>query len=453
VASSIGRNLQYWVRLARIAALGLALLGLLLAIAPSSRAHDVPDEVRVQAFVRPQAQALKLVMRVPLKAMRDVDVPQRRGGFLDFSRVDTALRDAAMLWLGNEIELYEGDDRLPRPRLIGARVSLESDRSFASYESALAHFEAPPLRNDTELYWSQGLLDVLLEYPIRSDRSQFSIRPHLERLGIKVNIVLRFLPPSGETRAFDLHGDVGLVLLDPRWHQAALSFVYSGFVHILGGTDHLLFLLCLVVPFRRFWPLAAIVTAFTVAHSITLIATALGHGPDALWFPPLIEVLIAASIFYMALENVLGPRLRRRWMIAFGFGLVHGFGFAYGLQQLLQFAGAHLVTSLLAFNVGVELGQLLVLIVAIPALDFVFRHAPERVATIVLSLLVGHTAWHWLWERWERLSKFPWPAADPEALAGVMRWMIVLVLLSGFAWFVYEALRRRKLGASQAPKD
>ena len=420
---------------------------------PGARAHDVPDEVRVQAFVKPQAPALRLVMRVPLKAMRDVDVPQRPGGFLDFRRVDTALRDAAMLWLGNEIELYEGEERLPRPRLLAARVSLESDRSFASYESALAHFEAPPLRNDTELYWSQGLLDVLLEYPIRSDRSQFSIRPHLERLGIKVNVVLRFLPPSGEARAFDLHSDPGRVLLDPRWYQAALSFVHSGFVHILGGTDHLLFLLCLVVPFRRFWPLVAIVTAFTVAHSITLIATALGHGPDALWFPPLIEVLIAASIFYMALENVLGPSLRRRWIVAFGFGLVHGFGFAYGLQQMLQFAGAHLVTSLLAFNVGVELGQLLVLIVAIPALDFVFRHVSERVATIVLSLLVGHTAWHWLLERWERLSMFPWPAADPEALAGVVRWLMVLVLVSGFAWLVFEAIRRRKLGAGGAPKN
>ena len=441
------QNLHYWVRLARI-----VLLALLLALAPGSRAHDVPDEVRVQAFVKPQGKALRLVMRVPLKAMRDVDVPQRRGGFLDFSRVDTALRDAAMLWLGNEIELYEGDERLA-PRLLAARVALESDRSFASYESALAHFEAPPLRNDTELYWSQGLLDVLLEYPIRSDRAQFSMRPHLERLGIKVNVVLRFLPPSGEARAFDLHGDPGRVLLDPRWYQAALSFVHSGFVHILGGTDHLLFLLCLVVPFRRFWPLVAIVTAFTVAHSITLIATALGHGPDALWFPPLIEVLIAASIFYMALENVLGPGLRRRWIVAFGFGLVHGFGFAYGLQQMLQFAGAHLVTSLLAFNVGVELGQLAVLIVAIPALDLAFRHVPERAATIVLSLLVGHTAWHWLWERWERLSKFPWPSADPEALAGVVRWMIVLVLVSGFAWFIYEALRRRKLGASEAPKE
>src|SRR4029077_2161162 len=154
---------------------------------------------------------------------RDVDVPQRRDGFLDFSRVDTALRDAAMLWLGDEIELYEGDDPLPRPRLLAARVSLESDRSFASYENALAHFETPPLRNDTELYWSQGLLDVLLEYPIRSDRSQFSMRPQLERLGIKVNIVLRFLPPSGEVRAFDLHGDPGRVLLDPRWYQQPLA--------------------------------------------------------------------------------------------------------------------------------------------------------------------------------------------------------------------------------------
>jgi len=444
------QNLQYWVRLARTIAVPLGLvLGLLLALAPSARAHDVPDEVRVLAFLKPEGQALKLVMRVPLKAMRDVDVPQRRGGFLDFTRVDTALRDAAALWLGDEIELYEDDARLPRPRVLAARVSLESDRSFASYETAVAHFDAPRLGNDTELYWSQGLLDVLLEYPIRTERSQFSIRPRLERLGIKVNVVMRFIPSPGETRAFDLHGDPGLVRLDPRWYQAALSFVYSGFLHILGGTDHLLFLLCLVVPFRRFWPLVAIVTAFTVAHSITLIATALGHGPDALWFPPLIEVLIAASIFYMALENVLGARLQWRWMMAFGFGLVHGFGFAYGLQQMLQFAGAHLVTSLLAFNVGVELGQLLVLIVAVPALDFVFRHVSERAATIVLSLLVGHTAWHWLLERWVVLSKFPWPAVNAETLLRLVRWTFVMVLVAGAAWLILEAIRRRKVAEGE----
>ena len=434
------QTLQYWLRLDRI----FILAAVLLAFAPGAPAHDIPDEVRVQAFVKPAGRALELLVRVPLKAMRDVDVPQRQGGFLDFTRVDSSLRDAVTLWLADEIELYEDDMRLGKPKLVDARVSLESDRSFAAYESALAHFKERRLGNDTELYWNQGLLDVLLEVPVRSERAAFSIRPRLERLGIKVNIVLRFLPPGGEARAFDLHGDPGLVRLDPRWHQAALRFVHSGFLHILQGTDHLLFVLCLVVPFRRFWPLAAIVTAFTVAHSITLIMTALGYGPGALWFPPLVELLIAASIFYMAIENVLGSSLQRRWVIAFTFGLVHGFGFAYGLQQLLQFAGSHLITSLLAFNVGVELGQLLVLIILVPLLGLLFRHVPERVGTIIISLVVGHTAWHWLLERWERLSKFPWPTLDAATGASAIRWLIALLVLVGLVWIASEAIRRSR---------
>ena len=431
------------VRLARILFLAAALVG------GPARAHDIPDEVRVQAFVKPEGRALFLLARVPLNAMRDVDVPRRGNGLLDFARVDTALREAATLWLGDEIELYENDVRLGSPRVLDARVSLQSDRSFASYEQALANFAATRLRNDTELFWSQGLLDVLLEYPIQSDRSEFSIRPHLERLGIRVNTVLRFIPPQGEVRAFDLHGDPGLVRLDPRWYQAASSFVRSGFMHILEGPDHLLFLLLLVVPFRRFLPLAAIVTAFTVAHSITLIATALGHGPDALWFPPLIETLIAASILYMAIENVLGPGLRRRWVLAFAFGLVHGFGFAFGLQQLTQFAGAHLVTSLLAFNLGVELGQLAVLAVLIPALNLLFRYVKEGVGTLLLSLLVGHTAWHWMVERGERLAKFPWPGFDPGAIAGAIRWLMAALVLAGLAWLAAEAIRR---GRARKPR-
>ena len=95
-----------------------------------------------------------------------------------------------------------------------------------------------------------------------------------------------------------------LVQLDPSW-RGRVPVRQLGFLHILEGTDHLLFLLCLVVPFRRFWPLVAIVTAFTVAHSITLIASAYNLAPDALWFPPLIETLIATSIVYMALENIV----------------------------------------------------------------------------------------------------------------------------------------------------
>src|SRR5690349_862372 len=211
-----------------------------------------------------------------------------------------------------------------------SQADLASDRSFTSYERARAHVESPPLSNDLELYWNQQLLDVLLEYPIQSDHSEFAIRLRVDRLGQKVSTALRFLPPGGATRAFELQGDPGLVLLDPRWHQAALSFVASGFWHILDGTDHLLFLCCLVIPFRRLRPLVIIVTAFTVGHSISLIASAFGFVPDALWFPPLVETLIAVTIVLMALENIVlaamdkaGGDVGRRWIIAFAFGTVH----------------------------------------------------------------------------------------------------------------------------------
>ena len=228
-----------------------------------------------------------------------------------------------------------------------------------------------------DLYWNQQLLDVLFEYPIGSDRSAFSIQPRLARLGLRVVTTLQFLPPAGAARAFEFHGDPGLVRLDPSWHQAALRFVELGFLHILDGTDHLLFLLCLVIPFRRFGPLILIVTAFTVAHSITLIASAFGFAPDALWFPPLIETLIAVSIVYMALENIVGSNLQRRWMITFAFGLVHGFGFlvrAAGDAAVRRIAPAHVAAG---FNVGVELGQLLVIVVLVPMLGVLFRLVPE----------------------------------------------------------------------------
>ena len=189
------------------------------------------------------------------------------------------------------------------------------------------------------------------------------------------------------------------------------------------------------------------VTAFTVAHSITLIASAYNLAPNALWFPPLIEMLIAVSIVYMALENIVGgASVNRRWMIAFGFGLVHGFGFSFALRETLQFAGSHLLTSLLSFNVGVELGQLLVLLLLIPALDGLFRYVvAERMGTIILSALVAHTGWHWMIERWDRLSlfRFEWPEFNAALWAGILFWLMVLVLAGGLLWLAFPKLMRR----------
>jgi HupE / UreJ protein len=423
---------------------------LFLGMPAASSAHDIPNDVTVQMFVKPQGDKLQILVRAPLKAMRDMEFPKRGLGFLDLERTHPLLPDAATLWLANFIDVYEGDRRLPTARVAATTVSLESDKSFASYEEALAHVTGAKLPANTDVYWNQVMLDALFEYPIRSDQSKFSIHPGLGRLGLRVVTVLRFSPatPDHAVRAFEFVGDPGLVPLDPRWHQAALRFVESGFMHILEGTDHLLFLFCLVIPFRRFRTLVPIVTSFTIAHSFTLIASAYNLAPDVLWFPPLIETLIAMSIVYMALENIVGgTTVNRRWMITFAFGLVHGFGFSFALRQSLQFAGSHLLTSLLSFNVGVELGQLLVLVLLIPVLDLLFKYmVAERMGTIILSALVAHTGWHWMIERGEilRQFRFEWPSLNAALLANVLFWLMLLAISAGLIWLAVSILRHRE---------
>jgi hypothetical protein len=412
----------------------------------AASAHDIPFDVTVQAFIRPEGHRLLLLVRAPLAAMRDIDFPTRGPGQLDLSRADEALRGAARLWLADAIALYEEDVRLPYPKILEVRASFAGDKSFVSFDQAYAHVTGPRLPGNAEFVWNLGLLDALFEYPIQSDHSKFAIGPALGRLGVRVATTIRFIAPSGVVRAFELSGDPGTVRLDPRWAQAAATFVKLGFRHILDGTDHLLFLLCLVIPFRRARPLVAIVTSFTVAHSMTLIASAYDLGPDGLWFPPLIETLIAASIVYMALENIVSPALSRRWIITFAFGLVHGFGFSFALKQTLQFAGSHLLTSLFAFNVGVELGQLLVLAVAIPGLNLLFRYVvAERMGTIILSALVAHTGWHWMIDRGARLGQYriEWPELTPVFWLTVVRWAIAGVALAALVWIVAGLLRRR----------
>jgi hypothetical protein len=405
-----------------------------IALATSVLAHDIPNDVTVQAFLKPDGNRLHLLIRCPLKAMRDVNFPTKDPYFLNIAGTENLMPDAVTLWISDFITLYEGATPLPKPKVTATRLSLESDHSFVSYDQAAAHVAGPILPPETNIVWNQTFIDVLFDYPIRSDRSDFSIHPALGRLGLRVVTVLRFVLPDGRIRAFEFDGDPGLVRLDPRWYQAAFRFVEAGFFHILDGTDHLLFLFCLVIPFRKFRALIPIVTAFTVAHSITLIASAYNFAPDALWFPPLIETLIATSIVYMALENIVGTsNVHRRWIIAFGFGLVHGFGFSFALRETLQFAGSHMLTSLLSFNVGVELGQLLVLAVMIPALDLLFRYVvAERMGTIILSALVAHTGWHWMIDRWSLLRQFRIQWSAPMA----MRILMVLVAVIGILWFL-----------------
>jgi len=443
--------MRFWLSFARSAARVVSrrcttltlLLGALVSLAPApAGAHEIPDRVAATVFVRAEGDVVRLLVRVPLEAMRDVDVPLRADGTLDLSRMPPLLAEAAGVWLQPAFTVWRDGEALAMPRLAAARLSMPSDRAFASYAEALAHVRAGDLDVGTVVYWQQALFDVLLEVPAGapiSARTRLAVEPALAHLGVRTVTVLRFVQPDASERAFTFTGDPGRVELDPRWWQAAGSFVTLGFEHILDGIDHLLFVCCLVIPVRRWRPLVAIVSAFTVAHSITLATAVLGFTPEALWFPPLVETLIAGSIVFMAAENVLRPAaaLERRWPVAFAFGLIHGFGFSFALQDTLQFAGGHLVTSLAAFNVGVELGQLLVLVLVVPVLAWAFaRVARPVVLTAVLSALVGHTAWHWMTARFGELAAYDVSMATGGMVfwLGVLRLALLAAVSLAVAW-------------------
>jgi HupE / UreJ protein len=434
-------------RMRRTAAL---LVGLVLLLPTwSAEAHDIPADVTVQAYVKPEGNRIHMIVRVPLSAMRDYNFPMRDPGYLRIQQATPMARDAAVQWIRNFVTMYEAGDSLGFPDVRAVRISVPGDKAFQSYQTALDTVQAPPPPDGVDLPLEQAMLDILMEWPISSPSSDFSVDARWAHLGMHTVTVLRFIPYGGHERDFQYSGNPGLVRLDPRWFQASFSFVKLGFFHILSGIDHMLFLLCLIIPIRSFWALLPIITSFTIAHSITLIASALGLAPNALWFPPLIEMLIALSIVFMAFENIIGAKLDKRWMMSFGFGLVHGFGFSFALRESLQFAGSHLLVSLFSFNVGVELGQLFVLVITVPALQLMFRRwLPDTMGTILLSAIVAHTGWHWMATRFDRLLQynFQLPVLDAAFAATVLRWLMLVLIIVGMLWILkgaYGALSRK----------
>lgn len=176
-----------------------------------------------------------------------------------------------------------------------------------------------------------------------------------------------------------------------------LRYVWQGVLHIVFGLDHVLFVVMLVLISRRVRPLLLAVTAFTLAHSVTLILSAL----DVLSISPaIIEPIIAASIVYVALETLLrDEEPRYLFALTFAFGLVHGFGFSYVLRDEVGLPSDALVPALASFNVGVELGQIAIVALLAPLRMWAKGRPWERRALQAVSLVVLAVALYWLVER------------------------------------------------------
>jgi hydrogenase/urease accessory protein HupE len=192
----------------------------------------------------------------------------------------------------------------------------------------------------------------------------------------------------------------------PSLMRVVGRFIGAGIEHIFLGYDHICFLISVVLWSRRLWPVVKIVTAFTLAHSITLSLAAL----DVVRIPSaVVEPAIAASIVYVAVENFLSRDVERRWRIAFCFGLIHGFGFASALQEF-GLPKSALLPALASFNIGVEIGQIAIVSLVMPLLLVLDRlpvpgrragPVPVRSASVVyaISAVIIGLASYWFLDR------------------------------------------------------
>lgn len=217
--------------------------------------------------------------------------------------------------------------------------------------------------------------------------------------------LLRVAPLNRPVQAARLTQDKAMVVVAtvPDSWEVARSYFVLGVIHILEGYDHLLFVIALVLLIGRPLTVIKAATAFTVAHSITLIGSTLGLVGLA---QAPVEALIALSIVFLAVEIVkqdpANPNLAERapWIVAFLFGLIHGFGFAGALREIGLPEG-DLPTALLTFNLGVEAGQLLIIAAVLTVLALLRRFSPQalRPATITATYAIGITASFWFIER------------------------------------------------------
>ena len=370
-----------------------------LCIAPLAHAHKASD-----SYLTLSVDGAKITGQWDI-ALRDLDLVlelDRNGdAVIDWGEVRTRHAEIAAYAL-RSLEL-KSDEKICPLEVTNHLIDSHTDGAYAVMKlSAVCPSTIGALTINYRLLFDvdaqhRGLLK--LETPARDGAGS-------------VKTVSAVFPAENATQTFLLAGTSTLAQLG--------TYIADGIKHIAIGFDHILFLVALLLPAvlvreggrwlpvadirTAFWSVFKIVTAFTIAHSITLSLAVL----NVVSLPSrLVESLIAASVLVTALDNLLPFLPRKRWLVAFAFGLVHGFGFASVLADL-NLPNSSLLLSLLGFNMGVEIGQIVLVSILIP-LAYLARNtrAYSRIALQTGSGLIAAVSLGWLLERSLKLQLMP----------------------------------------------
>ena len=278
-------------------------------------------------------------------------------------------------------------------RLVQRRVAIRDEQARVC-PSIVQNAGEDPTNQDSAL--------VVLKFSCagKGEKVLYDATKLLEAQGAKGKHLVTVVDDKNPGQTMLYPGNPPLDLSEPlltTW-QLMQKFIAAGVEHIITGYDHICFLIAVILWARRAWPVVKIVTAFTISHSITLSLAAL----NIVTLPTsLIESAIALSIIYVAVENFFSRKVDQRWRDTFFFGFIHGFGFASGLVELGVPQNA-IVPALAAFNIGVEIGQIAIVLALIPLLLGIDKFTnDQRSPKLVypVSGLIALFGLYWLLQR------------------------------------------------------
>ncbi len=289
---------------------------------------------------------------------------------------------------------------------------LGQEPGFATLDearAALAPGDVFPTTDET--YVGAVMVDVHLRFntgQVGTYSLSYASDPGLEGQKDTANLILDY--NRQEVRTYRARGLMhNPVEVSGSATSAASTFFVEGIRHILEGPDHVLFVLCMIIGALNLHSLLARVTGFTLGHTVTLILGFFGFAPSGAWFIPTVELAIALSIIYAAMMAVWplekGHGDLKAFAITTGIGLLHGFGFSFMLHQILRVDAPNVWHSLLAFNVGVEAGQVMIVLLVWPLVLFL-RKQPGRIwvgSRAAVAACASLVAMVWVVERAEAL--------------------------------------------------